>query len=102
MPEPEAVQSRDAAAGEAGAVARGVEFADDELMRDVYDLIAQHARTRGAAAGARLAMLLMSTSLRWVLDVGGPDAARLYWRDIQQALEETILFRTAQPQGRHQ
>ena len=71
----------------------------DEFAAQVLSILREEARTKGNAETAATAMILMSVSLRWVLDVGGAEAARTYWADLKQALEETIALRTF-PHGR--
>ena len=94
MPEPEAIL------GDAAPVpvANAQQIAD-EFAAQVLSILRQEAQTKGNAETAATAMILMSVSLRWVLDVGGPEAARLYWADLKQALDEAIALRTF-PLGR--
>jgi hypothetical protein len=79
-------------------VANAQQIADD-FAAQVLSILRQEARTKGNAETAATAMILMSVALRWVLDVGGPEAARVYCGDLRQALEEAITLRTF-PYGR--
>ena len=90
------MEQPDAAPAEAAPVA-DAQRQNEEFAARVLTFLRTEAASEGVVKAGGSAMLLMSASLRFVLDVGGAEVARLYWAEVKAALEQRITLMAAQP-----